>query len=188
MNNLQCSIYHRSIKIKRIVVIYVDFTIDYEKRVAIDIQWSTVKQCYREAVYEMVVDYSSSSVVRTIISVTRYGSLLDAGRLSSKYPQPSSPTWRGIRTDAPRLATPAEKSWMLLVSWSPVRRRMLSRPPRGSYAQMCLSCCLLSLSIASSINLSRINSSTLVTHHRRRQPTADLLALTTINCVGVTYT
>jgi hypothetical protein len=51
--------------------------------------------------------FSLRHTVRTIISVTAYGSQFDAGRRSSKYPHLSSPTWRGIRIDAPRLAIPA---------------------------------------------------------------------------------
>lgn len=40
-------------------------------------------------------------VVRTIISVTLYGSQFDDGLRSSKYPFLSSATWRGIRILAP---------------------------------------------------------------------------------------
>jgi len=51
--------------------------------------------------------FSPRHTVRTMISVTAYGSQFEAGRRSSKYPHLSSPTCRGIRTDAPRLAIPA---------------------------------------------------------------------------------
>lgn len=40
------------------------------------------------------------------------GSMLLAGLRSSKYPLPVAPTDRGIRMDAPRLATPLEKEPM----------------------------------------------------------------------------
>ena len=38
--------------------------------------------------------------------------MLEAGRLSSKYPYPSLAHCLGIRMDAPRLATPDEKESM----------------------------------------------------------------------------
>ena len=50
--------------------------------------------------------YSFKQTVRTIASDTRYGSQLEAGRRSSRYPFFSSATDRGIRILAPRLATP----------------------------------------------------------------------------------
>lgn len=50
--------------------------------------------------------YSSRQQVRTMDSVTLYGSQLDEGRLSSRYPFLSSAQPRGMRILAPRLATP----------------------------------------------------------------------------------
>ena len=47
---------------------------------------------------------------------TWYGSQLLEGLLSSRYPYPCSATSLGILMLHPLLATPAEKSWMLLVS------------------------------------------------------------------------
>ena len=63
---------------------------------------------------------------------TWYGSQLDEGLRSSKYPLRFSATSRGIRMEQPRLATPAEKSWMEEVSWRPVSRLSLSLPSWGS--------------------------------------------------------
>ena len=60
--------------------------------------------------------------VLTMISVTLYGSQLEEGLLSSKYPYPSAATWRGIRIDVPRSAIPEEKVRMLEVSCKPVKR------------------------------------------------------------------
>lgn len=77
---------------------------------------------------------SFKQIVRKIRSTTAYGSQLELGRRSSKYPFPSSETPRGIRIEHPRLATPALKSWIDDVSCKPVKRRSLSFPPRGSYA------------------------------------------------------
>lgn len=59
---------------------------------------------------------------------TWYGSQFDEGLLSSKYPVLDSATTRGIRIEHPRLATPAEKSWMEEVSWFPAKRRSMSLP------------------------------------------------------------
>ena len=44
--------------------------------------------------------------VCTIIFVTTYGSMFDAGRRSSKYPYFWASVSRGIRTEHPRFATP----------------------------------------------------------------------------------
>ena len=97
--------------------------------------------------------YSFSTVVLTSTSVTEYGSQLDDGRRSSRYPLPFSATSRGMRMLEPRLATPAEKSCMEDVSWCPVSRRSLSLPSCGSYAFMCRAWCVDSFSMASSISL-----------------------------------
>lgn len=45
-------------------------------------------------------------VVSAIIEVTVYGSMLEAGLLSSKYPFPAFSVSRPTRIDAPRFATP----------------------------------------------------------------------------------
>lgn len=104
--------------------------------------------------YTQLKNYSFKQQVRTNASVTLYGSQLDDGRRSSKYPckqtyaiknevktklnesmaltQPSSATVRGMRIEQPRFATPAEKSWIDDVSCFPVKRRSLSFPPLGS--------------------------------------------------------
>merc|ERR1719242_2210275 len=84
-------------------------------------------------------------------SVTEYGSQLLEGLLSSRYPYPFSATSLGILMLLPLLATPALKSWMLEVSWSPVSLLSLSFPSLGSYAMMCLLWCLERLSIAASM-------------------------------------
>lgn len=45
-------------------------------------------------------------VVSAIMEVTTYGSMFEAGLLSSKYPFPSFSVSLPTRTDAPRFATP----------------------------------------------------------------------------------
>lgn len=109
----------------------------------------------KAALFYYLAPFSSSSnrQVMAMAFVTAYGSQFAAGRRSSKYPFFSCPTCRGMRMLAPRLATPAEKSWMLEVSWRPVRRLMLSLPPWGSYTRMCSGCFFPSLSIAFSMYL-----------------------------------
>lgn len=91
---------------------------------------------------------SFKHTVDRMAATTLYGSQLELGRRSSKYPHPSSDTPRGIRIDAPRCATPALKSSIELVSWRPVSRRSLSRPCFGSYARMCFAWHLDSRSMA----------------------------------------
>lgn len=51
--------------------------------------------------------------------VTRYGSMSEAGLLSSYYPFPSIPVILGTLMDAPRLAMPQLKSEMEEVSCAP---------------------------------------------------------------------
>lgn len=54
-----------------------------------------------------VVDHGfQRMVVSAIMEVTTYGSMLDAGLLSSKYPFPSFSVSLPTLTDAPRFATP----------------------------------------------------------------------------------
>mmetsp|Transcript_9097 Transcript_9097/g.18162 ORF Transcript_9097/g.18162 Transcript_9097/m.18162 type:complete len:201 (+) Transcript_9097:3-605(+) len=83
--------------------------------------------------------------VSNMSAVTTYGSMLDAGRRSSRYPFPSRSVNRGMRIDAPRSATPYLKLSMLLVSQSPVSLRSLPAP----YSLMCFSCAMPYLSHAS---------------------------------------
>lgn len=72
--------------------------------------------------------WSTSTVFLTSTSVTMYGSQLEAGRRSSMYPYPASPTCRGIRTLAPRLATPEENWSYLAVSCRPAKSDYFCKP------------------------------------------------------------
>lgn len=57
-------------------------------------------------------------VVSAIMEVTMYGSMLEAGLLSSKYPLPSFSVSLPTRMDAPRLATPCTMSLEINVNKS----------------------------------------------------------------------
>src|SRR5919199_1363688 len=71
----------------------------------------------------------TESIVCRIRPVIRYGSAIEFGRRSSRYPRwPLLTKLCGIRTDAPRSATPYVNSWIAAVSWSPVRRSSFSGP------------------------------------------------------------
>lgn len=58
--------------------------------------------------FGLISGASGPMIVSIIFPVTKYGSALELGRRSSKYPFPSASVSRPIRIDAPRLATPYE--------------------------------------------------------------------------------
>jgi len=76
---------------------------------------------------------SAAPAVLITIHVTAYGSQFAAGRRSSMYPHPFFSASRGIRIDAPRLATPYLNCWIEHVSCFPVKRLSLPSP----YTAMC---------------------------------------------------
>merc|ERR1712100_799678 len=71
---------------------------------------------------------SAAPAVFMMIHVTAYGSQFAAGRLSSIYPHPFFSASRGMRIEAPRLATPY-LNWLIeQVSCLPVKRLSLPSP------------------------------------------------------------